>query len=465
MIYLFLDASTLSMAAKRLILFSAFANDSAYRLRLEQEDRILRDALSDLDRAQRLEYKSIGQASLEDLYSFFNNYHNQVAIFHFGGHSEGEDLLFRDGPASARFFSVLMGQQRRLKLVFLNGCSNQEQVEHLLQRKVPAVIATSSKVDDKASLLLANQFYLALSSGKTIQESFDLAASFVMQKHPEQEIRFRGLDLRSAKTSDSFSWGLYAGSSQKALQWRIPRKRRLGPVIAYAGFAAVLALAVILYLFLPKTPTRDPEVSKEPSVNPDSIAMNSTAHDSTISNIDTRVSTPMSPNYTPTQEPSVQTIRGTLLSQIKAVDEVPIVMSYNSNRLQLSTDEQGQFQFKVPKEVLSVRLDFRSAYGSQVRRTVSLRNTPLQLLYDVWQPTVSFESEMGEPLDSLLIGIPLLSERQRTNGQGEISFELTGPFPVEDIELLVYCPDGSRKPVYLSVGILSQTYKLKEQCP
>ncbi len=205
------------MPNKRPILLFAFANDEAFRLRLEDEERSLRAALAEADRHKEIEYKLIGQANLDDIYNAYNNFNNQIYIFHYGGHSGGEFLHLSGGHARSESLATLMGQQKYLKLVFLNGCSNRAQVEALFARSVPAVIATSAPVGDGAAQKLAEQFYKALAGGKTIKQAFDTAASYVQNKKPELDIRYRGVNFDEIE-EDGFPWGLYA-REEASLNW------------------------------------------------------------------------------------------------------------------------------------------------------------------------------------------------------------------------------------------------------
>jgi hypothetical protein len=109
------------------------------------------------------------KASLERIYSVFLKHRDRVALFHFGGHADGDRLLlqsaFEPRPAYADGLATLLGQQRGLKLVFLNGCSTRPQVKRLLDAGVPAVIATARPIDDRVATEFAVAFYQALTTG------------------------------------------------------------------------------------------------------------------------------------------------------------------------------------------------------------------------------------------------------------------------------------------------------------
>lgn len=207
------------MVRKRPIFFFAFANDRANRLQLEKEERAVRDALRVKDSEGKIEYKSIGQTNLTDIYNTFNSFHNRIYIFHYGGHSDSEFLSLSEMPARTEQLAVIMGQQQYLKLVFLNGCANYEQVQVLSKHGVPVIIATHAEINDDLSCHLAEQFYVALAAGKTIRQAFAAAASYLQLLKPGFEVRYRSLEHRHAE-QDTFPWGIYA-VDEAALDWHI----------------------------------------------------------------------------------------------------------------------------------------------------------------------------------------------------------------------------------------------------
>ena len=197
----------------------AFANDQHGSLRLAEEERAAREALMVAHDQQRIEFHSLGHTSLEDIYRSFNRFHNRVAIFHYGGHSDAEFLALEGGHAHAGSLSTLIGMQQGLQLVFLNGCANQAQVSELFARGVKTIIATSAPVDDLVAFQLSKQFYEALAAGKTIREAFATAASFVRHQKPELELKTR--DFTFSDSPDVFPWALYHQEGVD-ISWTIP---------------------------------------------------------------------------------------------------------------------------------------------------------------------------------------------------------------------------------------------------
>ena len=210
------------MSSQRPIIYCAFSNDADQSLRLSEEENIISIVLTELDKQGKIEYKHKDKASLDNIYDFFNNYHNRIFIFHYGGHSDSEFLHLQEESAISKELAMLIGQQKHLKLVFLNGCANRAQVRPLLEKGVSAVIATLEAVGDKQAIILAEQFYKALANGKTLLQSFEAAESYLKQKHTGRElIRDRGLlRLRTDSFDQPFPWGLYY-EEEEVLNWHI----------------------------------------------------------------------------------------------------------------------------------------------------------------------------------------------------------------------------------------------------
>ena len=170
-------------------------------------------------------------ATLEDIFEIFNQYDQQVAIFHYGGHAAGTQLQLeaRDGSAKAAYaggLAQLLGQQESLQLVFLNGCATQGQVQRLLQEGVKAVIATSVPVQDKMATEFAEQFYNSLGSHTHIQRAFQVARAFLEAKYKTTEpVKiFRSLELDEGEDKGVLNWGLYVREGEEAaLDWALPK--------------------------------------------------------------------------------------------------------------------------------------------------------------------------------------------------------------------------------------------------
>ena len=118
-------------------------------------------------------------AVLEDVFNTFkkNPYRERISVFHFAGHADSYSLLLENAKrealrADANGFAAFLAEQPGLHLVFLNGCSTQEQVQGLLDAGVQVVIATTERVPDEWASPFASDFYKSLVSGASIASAY-----------------------------------------------------------------------------------------------------------------------------------------------------------------------------------------------------------------------------------------------------------------------------------------------------
>jgi hypothetical protein len=208
------------------LFLAAFANSNDSWLNtLSQEEGTLRNVLGPLHDQGRIEYLSIGSTSVDDIYKNFNRYHNRIIAFHFAGHSSASLLELVGQQHRAANLALLMGMQKHLHLVVLNGCANKEQVAALLKAGVKAVIATSSAIKDTWAAVFSEQFYEALKSGKTIALSFDTAISFLQEKHQFDPAQAQMRGIKTDGNQDAIlPWGLYCSEADH-LNWKLPEEQ------------------------------------------------------------------------------------------------------------------------------------------------------------------------------------------------------------------------------------------------
>lgn len=73
----------------------------------------------------------------------------------------------------------VLNLQQSIQLLFLNGCSNQQQVAAFAKAGIPTVIATSEPINDQQAQIFATEFYKKLSSGKALKTSLQTAFDWV----------------------------------------------------------------------------------------------------------------------------------------------------------------------------------------------------------------------------------------------------------------------------------------------
>lgn len=209
------------MKAQKPVFLFAFANDNKRSLHLDEEWRQAERALQNAEDRGQLTFNLSPSVTAEELFEKFNRFHNQIAVFHYGGHSSRDTLHLMDMPLQDKSLATLLGQEKAIKLVFLNGCSNAEQVETLFKQGVPAVIATAVPIDDHRALTLSKQFYQALTAGRTIEQAFAVAAQYVNNRETKGLVAYRSLGKDKERNQHAFEWGLYVNEDRSVLNWSI----------------------------------------------------------------------------------------------------------------------------------------------------------------------------------------------------------------------------------------------------
>ncbi|MCL4203294.1 MAG: CHAT domain-containing protein [Pirellulaceae bacterium] len=219
------------------VIFLAFANDRddtvGYLRNLPDEARRVRAILESAEQAGLCEVVVRSNSTAGDIFNVFQNpkFRNRIGVFHYGGHANGYQLLLEsaDGKAAAAHaegLAAFLGQQQGLQLVFLNGCSTQQQTQDLLDANIPAVISTSRSIDDKVATDFACQFYQGLAGGATIRTAFDeaAAAARTAKGGDTRKLYFGGKGESGGQLeADRWPWNLYfREGSEHTAQWNLP---------------------------------------------------------------------------------------------------------------------------------------------------------------------------------------------------------------------------------------------------
>ena len=222
--------------------FLAFSNVQGAELEsLKKEELAITQSLSPLRSYNLIDLASQGATTTEDLFNGITAFQGNLAVFHYAGHSDQTVLFLEDKQGNATGLANLLGREDNLKLVFLNGCNNKEQVAILFRAGVKAVIATSRPINDGRAFIFANQFYKALANGRAIDDAFqDAVARLEMENmvvHQEVQMH-RNLDFEGEDIEhDALPWGLYVREGEEeVLQWKIP-----GPKLQSEKAAKVIA--------------------------------------------------------------------------------------------------------------------------------------------------------------------------------------------------------------------------------
>lgn len=222
---------------KQPVLFLAFANDQDSHLPLlDQERKDITQHLLPLANEQYVQLITEATATINDISQYLSQLKDRLVIFHYAGHAESTKIILTDQEANSDGLADMLALQDELKLVFLNGCSTRAQVDRLLKKGIPAVIATAVPIGDNAAKEFANTFYQSLATQHTLKEAFDMAASRHKMASGEELAFHRGQQLPGA-VGNPLPWGLYTRADSKAiLDWKIPLLQSGSFIISGAGY-------------------------------------------------------------------------------------------------------------------------------------------------------------------------------------------------------------------------------------
>lgn len=230
-----------------IVILLTFANSrDAYLEALKQESARINQALSPLEDRGAIRLYREESADTEDIMRAFNRFDGLVAGFHYGGHAHGRGLGLEDAEGQAEGLAQLLGRQKRLQFVFLNGCSTGPQVKRLLQLGIPVVIATSSLIDDSKASEFAGYFYEKLANRGTLRQAFDYASDSLQLKYkafarPGVQVVAvtRNLGFLEEQGETELEWKLYYNEARpEVLDWPLPLPpppvmQRPEPEVAY----------------------------------------------------------------------------------------------------------------------------------------------------------------------------------------------------------------------------------------
>ncbi len=218
---------------KKPVIFLAFANDKTdntrYLRNLSLELTGIRKALEPALEENLCEIIERSNASIDDILDIFENrnYCDRIAIFHYGGHADGYQLLLEnaDGSQSIAHGEGLVSylqKRNHLKIIFLNGCSTEQQAIDLMNRGISCVIATTQTIDDMTASDLATRFYKSLARGFSIEKSWDEATDEIKIR---KGVNYRALYRRRPDliTPDRFPWRIYFRKGSGIIrEWNLP---------------------------------------------------------------------------------------------------------------------------------------------------------------------------------------------------------------------------------------------------
>lgn len=166
------------MNTKIKILFLAANPKDTNRIRLDEEIRVIDQAIRQTEFRQAFEIKQHWAVRVADIQGYLLRY--QPHIVHFSGHGSRENEIMLEDKNGAshpvskgawsQLFSVL---KDNIRCVVLNACYSQGQAEAIAQH-ADCVIGMSRAIGDSAAISFSAAFYQALGYGRDIKTAFEL---------------------------------------------------------------------------------------------------------------------------------------------------------------------------------------------------------------------------------------------------------------------------------------------------
>ncbi len=212
---------------KPVLLFAYAGEDST--IGVEAEARAISQALSSVsDQFCKVEVPPF--LKVEDVIDVFQKNRQRVSIFHYAGHADGAQLLLKTalgtGAGAVGLAAAVRGQSG-LKLVFLNGCSTENQVQEWAAAGIPCVIATTRSINGEVAKNFAARFYHGLATGASIRTAYEEAVGeAVANVNGKMRLMFEEEDEQAqpaSATSDRWPWFLKtAPGGEEAEEWNLP---------------------------------------------------------------------------------------------------------------------------------------------------------------------------------------------------------------------------------------------------
>lgn len=155
--------------------------------------------------------------SLDEVYRRLDAFHNQLAIFHFAGHADGQGIELDKEKVYTTGLSKKLGQLPNLQLVFINGCSSLNQATDYINEGVKVAIVTKYVINDTKAARFAISFYKSLAEGLSIEDAFASAESKIIASTKPR--KNKGLKLEREEKEDN-PWKLVY-QHKRYLKWSL----------------------------------------------------------------------------------------------------------------------------------------------------------------------------------------------------------------------------------------------------
>ncbi len=176
------------------VIFLTFANDKVddakYLRNLPLELHSIREALKPAVSTGLCEVVERTAATIGDIFDVFQDprYRDRIAIFHYGGHAGGKQLLLETleggyGFSNSEGLAPFFARQKGLQLVFFNGCASGPQAQEMIDAGIPLVVGTITEINDEVATNLSTRFYHGLAGGDTLEQAWLKATDEIKTKH------------------------------------------------------------------------------------------------------------------------------------------------------------------------------------------------------------------------------------------------------------------------------------------
>lgn len=190
------------------VILLVFSNDNiSYLKQIGIESNALERLIEPYAKKYELELIIKHYSESLEIIETLNVIQNRLVLFHFSGHSNNEQLNLDQGGLFNKGLSKKLSECQKLKLVFLNGCSNAKIVENIANKNELNVIGTHSKVPDGLARQFSEAFYKNLiDKNMSVELSFMGAKTDLSTMSPSAS---RSIDLDDQITlGDSNYWFL-----------------------------------------------------------------------------------------------------------------------------------------------------------------------------------------------------------------------------------------------------------------
>lgn len=196
------------------VIFLSYANSTTDPLPfLSEEDDANYSALQKRAFQQHFFLHRDSNTSTQNISKYLTLYKDNIYLFLYSGHADRHHLFIEEEVARSEGICQMLSQCGGLKLVVLNGCSTEGQVQALLDSGIPVVIGTSAPVNDQKAKNFSVTFFQNLKEGASIQEAFDFAigaakvsAEIKLYRGALASDPSRSLAIRKSKAP---TWGLF----------------------------------------------------------------------------------------------------------------------------------------------------------------------------------------------------------------------------------------------------------------